>query len=179
MGQPYISKVTILGHCPTCEPDKQDRIEVTLGQFIKAPDGKSTPVEFETVTPEKAATLGLPIDKFLGDVAGASLRERDQAQAALSKARADLEAAINEKTEAEKAAGQLQRKLDAQKAASADRETRLRSEIERLKETLRTRYDEQRRKPVVGAEANDLKRVRLDGTATAEQLARHDEIISK
>jgi hypothetical protein len=36
----------------------------------------------------------------------------------------------------------------------------------------------QDRCPIREAEANDLMRVRLDGTATAEQLARHDELLA-
>ena len=36
----------------------------------------------------------------------------------------------------------------------------------------------QDRCPLSEAEANDLMRVRLDGTATAEQLARHDELLA-
>ena len=32
--------------------------------------------------------------------------------------------------------------------------------------------------PVREAEVNDLMRVRLDGTATAEQLARHDQLLA-
>lgn len=93
MANPYLEEFTFRGRCPAHEAGTEAAYHVVIAQWIDGIDGKAKQVKTDALTPAQADGLGFTLNRVLGDIAAAAVRDRDAALSAKAAAEEQRDAA--------------------------------------------------------------------------------------
>lgn len=112
--EPYVSEFLACIRHPDHEKGQESTFHVALTAWRPNLAGDVKPERAEALTPEKAEALGFPLERIIGEVTTAALRDRDAAISRATKAEVERDVA---KAEWSEMAKQTQDAIEAKVAA--------------------------------------------------------------